>query len=278
MKVIIQKVDLDTALTAFIAGVSHEDEVINVHGNASEEYLMDSSILCIECGGSGATELLNFDHHDPERWFPPACKQAFDFFGKDDPLLKRLVEYVCIVDDRLEDYPSISFPSLSNVFSGMLFTEKDPVKQLFKGMEILKRVLICGFDPFLTMPEIPDWQSYIEAKKENMERLKDVVENVRFFDSRGGCRIGFIESSVIGGIGKLYQMGCHVVVMFNPSFGDPPGRKFTIAGNGKNIVHLIRFFDNMEKGWGGRETIIGSPAKGSSLQVEEVLKVVVENL
>ncbi|MCX8109915.1 MAG: hypothetical protein N3D15_01510, partial [Syntrophorhabdaceae bacterium] len=75
-----------------------------------------------------------------------------------------------------------------------------------------------------------------------------------------------------------YRAGCDVVVLYNPSFGDPPRPKFTISGNNKKIVNLLPYFDNMEKGWGGRETIIGSPKAGTRLKPEEVLEIILENL
>ncbi|MCX8023309.1 MAG: hypothetical protein N2745_11120 [Syntrophorhabdaceae bacterium] len=278
MKVIIEKVDLDTCLTGLILGVSETDDFISVTGGASEKDINDPGTLCIEAGGSGLTELNNFDHHDPERHLPPACRQAYDKAGLSDRKLDRLVEYVCMVDDRSQTYPVIPFPSLSNLFSGMLLTEKETKIQFIKGIGILKKVLDENLDPFSPMPDLPEWRAYLKAKEDNKSAFETDLKNASFYISKRGLKVGFIRSSSIGGTGTLYRAGCDVVVLFNPSFGEPPRPKYTIAGNMKKVVHLLPVFDNMEKGWGGRDTIIGSPKQGSNLTEEEVLGIVLENL
>lgn len=274
MKVIIQKTDLDTCLTALIMGVSESDEIIASRGDASPEDLNNPAILCIEAGGSGRPGFNNFDHHDPERYFPPACQQAFDYKGFKDKKLKRLVEYVCMVDDRIQEHPSIEFPSLSNIFSGMLLVERNPVSQLFKGIGILKKVLDMDIDPFGTMPDIEEWKVYKEAKNINQEKVLEVMGKAEYFKSKNGLKIGYIESDFIGGIGALYSQGCDIVIMYNPKFGEPPVPKYTIAGNNKKVSNLLDEFDKIEGGWGGREMIIGSPRNGTRLSQEEVKELV----
>lgn len=277
MKVVIRKVDLDTACTGLILGVSESRDVVMVKDRADDEEIYDPSVVCIEAGGSGLVEQNNFDHHS-ESYFPPACRQAYEHLKVSDKRLLRLVEYVCIVDERPEEHPLIPFPSLSNIFSGMLLMEKDIIKQFFKGIKILRDVLDKGIDPFSTMPYLLEWQTFIKAKEENLSNLKDDLMDAKFYLSKGRLKVGFMESKAIGGIGFLYKRGCDVVVLYNPKYGDPPVPKFTIAGNGKNVMNLLPIFDNMERGWGGRETIIGSPTKGSILTKEAVLAVVLENL
>ncbi|HOP86868.1 MAG TPA: hypothetical protein PKZ54_10420 [Syntrophorhabdaceae bacterium] len=278
MDIIIQKVDLDTCLTAFILGVSEKDNIIVIPHEAEDKLLKDPSIICIEAGGSGLTELNNFDHHDPERYFPPACRQAYEVRQKEDRILERLIEYVCMVDERPKDHPNIPFPSLSNIFSGMLLLEKDPKAQLFKGMSILSKVIQDNIDPFSTMPDVPEWQEYKRIKEENIKKLEKVLKDARFYTSHSNMKVGFLKSTIIGGIGSLYQAGCDVVIMFNPSFGNPPVSKYTIAGNTKKVVHLLQHFDKIEKGWGGRERIIGSPRSGSNLTEKEVIEIVLKHL
>ena len=53
MRVIIQKPDLDTCLTALIMGVTRDDDIVILRGDASEDDLGNSNILCIEVGYSG---------------------------------------------------------------------------------------------------------------------------------------------------------------------------------------------------------------------------------
>ncbi|MBF0554755.1 MAG: hypothetical protein HQK96_09420 [Nitrospirae bacterium] len=207
MKVVIQKTDLDTCLTALIMGVTGSDKVIISKGDAPEEDSKNPDVLCIEAGGSGQTQWNNFDHHNEGSGLHPACLQAYMAAGKDDAKLKRLVDYVCIVDDRPKDHPNVKFPSLSNLFSGLLFVELNPVAQLFKGMEMLRMVLQDDIDPFDTMPDMEEWKEYKRAKKENMKKVEETLKKAKFHTAASGMKIGYLESDFIGGIGTLYGGG-----------------------------------------------------------------------
>lgn len=279
MKVIIAKPDLDTCLTGLILGVGPGDEVVAVRGNASSADLDDPEVLCIEVGGAGQVDRCNFDHHDTETYFPPACSQAYLHAGTKDERLARLVQYVSMVDENSKDHPPVSFPSLSNLFSGMLFVEKGAVVQFHAGIILLQAVLDKVFDPFGTLPVLPEWEPYITAKLGNQERLAEMLSHAEYHTSRSGLQIGYSEHDAIGGIGALYQQGCHVVILLSEQFGDPPIRKFTIAGNRLSVGHLAPFFEELEAGWGGRQTILGSPRdKDSRLSKDQVLAIVKEHL
>lgn len=278
MKVMFQKPDLDTCLTALMMDVSSSDEVINLRSNAPENDIQNPFVLCIEAGGSGLVHLNNFDHHDPNRYYPPACLQAYEYKKMNDEKLARLVEYVCLVDDRPGEHPSIEFPSLSAIFSGMLLMEAEQLKQFYNGMEIFKKVLLNEVDPFSTMPDFPEWIDYKKAKEKNMHMVKNILGNTVFSNSKNGLKIGYTESQVIGGIGLLYRQGCDVVVMFNPSFGNPPIRKYTIASSKVGVAHLLKYFDTIEPGWGGRDKIIGSPRTGTTLTIQTVMTIIKEYL
>jgi len=180
MKVIIQKADLDTCLTGLILGVGSGDEVIGVRGDASPEDLDDPEVLCIEAGGSGRVDLNNFDHHETDEYLPPACRQAFEHKGIKNEGLSRLVDYVAMVDEAVNEHPAITFPSLSSLFSGMLFVESEPLGQFRCGVALLQRVLDDHIDPFSTMPEYQAWHPYIKAKKENQKRLQIMLEASEF--------------------------------------------------------------------------------------------------
>ncbi|OPY70139.1 MAG: hypothetical protein A4E57_00779 [Syntrophorhabdaceae bacterium PtaU1.Bin034] len=276
MKIIIQKPDLDTCLTALIIEVTEGDEVHVVKGTASKGNLMDPSVLCIEAGGSGSTNLNNFDHHDVGARLPPACRQAFEKVKPTMKGLERLIEYVCAVDEARGLPVPIPFPSLSNIFSGMLLVEKDRKEQFFKGIAILRKALEDNIDPFGTMPDIEDWRLYRSVKEENMAQVAQALKDTKFHQSKGGLKMGYLESDSIGGIGALYEQGCQVVVMYSPSFGNPPVRKFTIAGNGVEVYHLVEHFNKVEPDWGGQATIIGSPRSGTRIDVEQVIRTVKE--
>lgn len=290
MRVVIQKVDLDTTLTALICGVSENDEIVVCRGDAATEDLANPDVLCIEAGGSGQAHLNNFDHHNEGGHLPASCEQALRLgsgqaFQVKEPsvtALARLVEYVAMLDCRPQELasraPKPGFPTLSAVFSGMLLTEKQPREQLHKGIAILRTVLKHGLDPFGTIPELPDWKPWIKAKRRNDAAVREAQARAEYFSTHGGLQAGYLESEFIGGIGALYAKGCQVVVMYNPRFGDPPVPKFTIAGNGVRVDHLLPHLNALEPGWGGRETIIGSPRTGSRLSPSMIRRLVAEQL
>ena len=279
MKVIIQKPDLDTCLAGLILRVGKDDDISVLAGNAPEEYISNPQVICIEAGGSGKTDLNNFDHHDTEEKLSPACRQAFMMRKIDAPEMKRLVEYVCMVDEiPPPNRPKIPFPSLSNIFSGMLFSVKDARGQFLNGLEILQAVLDMKIDPFATMPDIPEWRIYREAKDKNIAVLATDLINAEYFTSDSGRKLAYLESNSIGGIGSLYANGCEAVILFSPAYGNPPVTKYTIAGNNLNVYNLLESFLILEPGWGGRETIIGSPRSGTNLKKEEVLRILKEDL
>ena len=278
MKTIVQKPDLDTCLTALIMNVQETDEVVCLKGEAPESDLGDQHVLCIEAGGSGQAALMNFDHHDPARYFPPACLQAYEAKGWQDEGMARLIDYVCLVDERPTDHPRIAFPSLSNLFSGMLLVEKDAVTQFRAGMVLLRTVRQDGLDPFVTMPDRDEWRPWRLAKEENLKRVMETAVKARFHTTQSGLRIGFLESNAVGGTGSLFAQGCRVAILSNPAFGVPPLPKYTIAGNGVAVSGLLPHLDRLEKGWGGRETIIGSPRMGSVLTPAQVMEQVSKHL
>lgn len=277
-KVLFSKVDMDTCLTAFVLGVSEEDEVIAIREEAEERYLNDPGVICIEVGGSGTAHLNNFDHHNFKGEIGTACEQAYEKMGTEEEALKKLVDYVSAVDMNPKSLSPKDFPTLSDVFSGMLLTYKDPKKELFKGMEIFQVVLEKKLDPFDTMPPLPEWAGYIEAKRKNDLEVKEAVKKASFVTSKSGLKIGYVEATVFGVIGELYDLGCDVAVAYNPEYGEPPVRKFTIAGKEVPVEHLTSYLNELEQGWGGRKTIIGSPRRGSKLSLEVVVGIVKSNL
>ncbi|MCK4732381.1 MAG: hypothetical protein KAT65_07980 [Methanophagales archaeon] len=277
-EILFSKVDMDTCLTAFILGVSDADEVIAIREEAEEKYLNDPGVICIEIGGSGTPHLNNFDHHNFEGEIGTACEQAYHKKETEGEALKRLVDYVSAVDMNPKSLLPKDFPTLSDVFSGMLLTYKDPKEELFKGMEIFQVVLDKKLDPFDTMPSLPEWAGYIKAKRKNDLEVKEAVKKAYFVSSKSGLKIGYVKATVFGVIGELYDLGCDIVVAYNPEYGMPQVRKFTIAGKEIHVEHLVTYFNELESGWGGRKTIIGSPRKGSTLSLEEVVEIVKEKI
>lgn len=287
-KIVIQKVDLDTALTALLLGVSKSDEIVVVRDKATNEDLANPDVICVECGSSGQVDSSNFDHHDTDQQLPSACIQALHTCDdQNDDLLKCLAEYVAILDiegpeglKARSKLPKDAFPTLSDVFSEMLLVTREAKEQLLNGMAILKTVLEQQLDPFDLMPKLPGWCDHLEAKRKNNEAIRFAVEGAKLFETKGGLKAGLVETTVIGALGELYKLGCVVAIAYSPKFGNPPAPKYTVAGNGVRVDSLLLILNEQELGWGGpvHGTIIGSPRTGSKLKPEEMIAVVREHL
>lgn len=302
-RIVIQKVDMDTALTAFLLSVSKDDEIVIVRDKASDEDLANPNVICIECGGSGQTDLSNFDHHDTQQNLPSACAQVFQlvlpyicpelanfpFEARVEVrlALQELVDYVATLDTQGPEAlktrsrsPEGAFPTLSDVFSGMLLLTKDPKEQLLRGIEIYRLVLQNRINPFGLMPELPEWKEYIEAKRKNNEAIREALQSAQLFETKGGLKAGFVETDEIGALGGLYKLSCQIAVAYSPRFGNPPVPKYTIAGNGVRVDALLPILNEKEPGWGGpaHGTIIGSPRSGSRLPPETIRELVRRHL
>jgi hypothetical protein len=284
MKVVIQQADMDTCLTALLLGVSQEDEVVVVREDAAPVDLQDPTVLCIEAGGSGQVERQNFDHHNTTCLLPPACQQALQVTGCNDPVLVRLVEYVTALEVSgprvLPVLPAPGFPTLSQIFSGMRLVVQEPAAQLMAGLAIFTTVLTQGLDPFGLMPCLPAWQSFLAAKRQNTTAITQAKMQAEIFVSKRGLTVGFLETTAIGALGALYALGCAVAIGYTPRFGPASLPKYTIGGNGMQMLHLLPLLNALEPGWGGpaHGTIIASPRTGSRLTPAVVKCMVRKNL
>jgi hypothetical protein len=290
-------------------------------GKATEEDLSNPRILCIEVGGSGRIAEGNFDHHDMPVVVPvgvgtiySACRQAWAVvpchycgsrYGDSERLsyiawgpelrtacnngenkrLARVVDYIDCLDIRgPEDFGrriGNMFPTLSDVFAGMLLVVKDSVEQLHLGVEILQKVVehgLGGINPYGRMPveEIPEWKAWIEAKAENNRQMLQVVKQAQQGTTQSGLKMAWLETDFFGAPGALYGIGAQVVVAFSPHFGPNKVPKFTVAGNDVRVDKVLPELNAREPGWGGPATgtIIGSPREGSKLTLAEVVEIV----
>lgn len=275
-KVLFHKVDLDTALTALLAGVSEDTPAIFVL-RARDEELSDPEVLCIEVGGSGQVEYSNFDHHEPALRLPPASWQAYKVFGprnieipQVNYHLLRLVRYVWLVDEAIS--VKVGYPSLSNLFSGMLLCTKDRLEQFYRGIELLRKVLQNRWDPFQPIPVSKGMEQYLRAKELNRCALEKDLKDVVFFYTQGGRFGAYLRTGAIGGFRQLYERGAEIVVVH-----DGKG-KFTIGSQGVELAGLLLKLQGIEPGWGGRAHIIGSPFSGSSLSAERLIRLIKESL
>lgn len=275
MKIIIQKPDLDTCMTALLLGVTKTDKVSISRGDAPYEDIMNPDIICIETGGSGLVYLNNFDHHDTNMNLFPASIQAIRRLEIKDKKLTRLADYISIVDVGGELKTSISFPSLSNIFSGMRLVEHDLLKQFFKGIELLQDVVKNNYNPFKTMPEKKEWLEYIKAKNENWKMVKQDIKKTKFFFTKNAKKVGFCVQKNIGGFGALFDMGCSIGMLYHPCFGENKIPTCTIASSKINLSVLLSALNGKEPGWGGHSKIIGSPRKhGTKLSIIELIAIV----
>jgi len=284
-RVVIQKVDLDTALTAFLLGVSEADEIVVVPERAAPPDLASPDVLCIECGGSGQAELGNFDHHDTAELLPAACVQA-SCFRSGSLAAERLVEYVAALDtdgSQAVRQRSILPPggrSLSAVFSGMLMTIVEPRCQLLEGLSLLHKVVQAGIDPFGAMPELPEWEAFYAAKRANGSLLREAFQRIIRFTTHSGLQAGYLETAARGALGGLYGCGCRIAVASYPLRVPPQGplrRKFTIGGKGIRIDAILCALNSQDPGWGGPShgTIVASPRDGgATLDAQTVIGVV----
>lgn len=260
MHIAFTKPDMDTCLAAMIAVGSKIYTPIHVQEGARQGLLDDKDVVCIECGGSGQTEFSNFDHHVVGWALPSACFQAYAYYGCDSQALMRLVSYVHKIDmGEYVDSPP-EFPSLSNVFSGMLLSGFSAKETLKSGMDIFRTVLEYGIDPYDRMPKLSEWNDYISICKKNKKAIEVAVQNIIEVVSPSGLKVGYLCSNLYGGMGHIYKKGCPIAVLYNPDIS-----KITVGTTGVSLANALRELDRYEFGWGGRNTIISSPARGTSL-------------
>ncbi len=289
-KVQVGKIDLDTVGCGYLLEVSRKDlvEVLR-EGIATEEDLADPTVLCIEVGGAGRVNQNNFDHHEAGGPVESASLQAFEAkfetgcnsWGRSDNEvwrgMKALAEYINIVDTvgfgasplQQEDR---QFPHLSNVFAGMLLTEREPVQQFYKGIELLEEIIRSGQDP---SKAIKGFDLYVVAKMENNRKLAEAVKNAEWTQTIHGRTLAYLKTDSIGVPGALYAQGADVVVAYSPKYGSPPVPKFTIAAKNAKILKILSLLNDLEAGWGGPATgtIVGSPRTGSRLSLEQVVEI-----
>lgn len=274
--VVFQKPDLDTCLTGLILGVTEKDRIIALPSAATPVHLLrDPAILCIEAGGSGQTERNNFDHHDPEHYFQPACRQAYELSGGTDQVLARLVEYVAMVDDGIPPCPLIKgVPQLSHLFSGLLLVTPSIEGRFLLGITFLQTILRLGRDPFAGLSVLPEWQLYLDAWHDNKNRLALAASHKELFNTGLGRVAGFLQHSAIGGSHLLYSAGCDIVILSSSSWGPGRIRKYTIGTRHLQLHGLQAILNRREQGWGGRARIIGSPHQGSRLEPATIKEII----
>ncbi|MDP3785340.1 MAG: hypothetical protein Q8R12_04775 [bacterium] len=292
-KIQVGKIDLDTCGATLLHGLIPGDKVEVLRGGqATEADLANHDILCIEVGGAGRVAEGNFDHHGPgatpemasatcQSWYfiPGSGEDAETYWGQK---VSRLVEYIDRLDTKgaqaLGPRQEGLFPTLSDLFAGMLLTTREPVEQLHLGVEMLHDVVLAGVNPYGRMPieGVPEWTAYAKAKAENNRQVAEAVKRAEWAQTRTGLKLAWLETDFFGAPGALYGVGAQVVVAYSPHFGPAKTPKFTIAGNGIKVDAALAELNAREPGWGGpgTGTIIGSPREGSKMTLNEVVEIV----
>lgn len=147
---------------------------------------------------------------------------------------------------------------------------KVPIDQRVTWME---QWLLSGKEP-------ENYQTQVQREKADIIRaLGEGSISVKLMDG-----IAVVESTHRAALSIGYRLS-PVVIALNPEFrfqGGEPSRKFTVCQFKTGYVNLGKIASelaNLEKGWGGSPTIIGSPQGSSSvLTVEQVAGIVRRNI
>ena len=294
MRVVFQQVDMDTALTAWLLGVQDSDELVHVHNRADARDLLSAGVLCIECGGSGQTQLLNFDHHDTLLGLPPACRQAFDWVSchttAPQELARRIVSinkhvrclvgYVATIDEfGPQRLPSLSgFPKLSQLFSGMRLSIPGPTDQLHAGISLFSTITQQGLDPAGILPPLRQWQPWLLRRQHESEMLLQDLNRLQYHRTNRGYLVGYLQSDRIGAMGAIYKLGCELAVA-NRTVENDGRQHYRIGSNRFQLRQLLDYLQTLELGWGGpsRLTIIGSPREGSTISPTDLIDITRRN-
>jgi hypothetical protein len=149
---------------------------------------------------------------------------------------------------------------------------KVPVVERVKSIE---EYLIQGTEP-------TGYREKVEAERTEMigalESGKIKIEIV------ADGNVAYVESSHRSGTSLGYSQA-PIVVAFNPTFKQGPGdayKKYTVCQYDDSWVDLVAVKNELaqlEEGWGGSPTIIGSPqGKSSEIPHEKIVEIIIKNL
>ncbi len=275
--IVIHKIDLDTVLATLLYTANKPCTPLCLSGSASSAQLRSRDYVCIECGGSGQIDRLNFDHHHPDQFFPPACRQVYDYFQQKTVYMDQLVTYACEVDECRCQVQG-EHPSLSNMFSGMLLTIPDNPNRLRVGQRMLHECITEEIDPYSISPLPLAWLNFHKAKIDANENLAEDMRYTKFYTTARGSRIGYLQSQYPGGSKTLYNRGCDIVILHRKDYPRKHLHQYTIGTQYIPLAEVIEAMNKREEGWGGRANIIGSPYVGSELTPATVIQTVIKSL
>ncbi|MBQ9275946.1 MAG: hypothetical protein IJ228_14175 [Succinivibrio sp.] len=309
-KVCFIKADLDTMLAGFIMldGVAALEgtlpaqnvsdliaglEITALKESAEESLLCDRRVLCLECGGSGRTAELNFDHHGEGAADVDGCaaQQAWHCWSAEhflDPdvsaVMESLVEYTAQIDlgrgvpRRGGNNDNVT---LAGLLSGMMYLVRGQQERFVKGLELLLSAASAMLRGRGACDNLREWAQseptanlYLQEKARRMAQLQD--ESASAVTLRESpYKVMALESALFGVHGLLRSKSADISVA-----GDGRGHISVASRPGleRVIARIQSALNELEAGWGGPVggTIIGSPRQGSRLDTLSVAAVVCE--
>ncbi|MCD5401818.1 hypothetical protein LR013_04425 [candidate division NPL-UPA2 bacterium] len=213
----IRKVDLDTIGAAYLLGVTRADNVQIVRGEVAIGDLVNPEVICLEVGGSGQIQLMNFDHHGENAPRHSAAWQALRYKNRfinaggshkdrlNSGFAEYLAKYIDIMDvegpgafrrafREVKRKPKDFFPYLSDVISGILLVETDPLQAFFKGIEALESIRLSILRDEYKIPLIFPRRPLSEEEKIS----KDSLASLRYFPDGHLVRRGEDEIPLFG--------------------------------------------------------------------------------
>ncbi len=274
--VALRQPDLDTVVAGFVLGVEPDLPVWPVTGEAPAGWLADPGVLCLECGGSGQTDLGNFDHHGEGAGLPPACVQALGEGGGADAWTRDLVAYAAAVDEGRPPPAPRVLPDVSTLVSGIRLVHGEAAAAFRAGLQLLHECR--GLPPWGPLPRRSAWMPYLDAKAENLRALLASLDAVRTATTRSGRTLAYLETPAAGGHEALRRTGAAITVLSRPLDGGR--RKYTVASRTLRVADYLPRLRAAEPGWGGPShgTIIGSPFSGSLLSPDDLIALLLDDL
>jgi hypothetical protein len=267
----IRKPDLDTITSAFLLNINQNTHQLCLTAEeAPFEVLANRDVVCLECGGSGQTEALNFDHHETGLSLPTAVEQVWEHLGQNS-IFSQLVNYVAWVDSGglrgscpcvgRGDEPRAT---LSAFTSGLFLLVPDLQRRFWLGLELVEQVWLSGLPPWdlsAGLLERELWSKYFQAKISAARELDLLRPEV--VELHGNPKVLALSSEHYGAHGLLRKMGAAVRVAHRPSDG-----QITVSVDELHrlwLDNLKMALNYQEPGWGGPSggTILASPFAGT---------------
>lgn len=286
------KLDLDAISTAIAAMIVYPGTPLATANTSTPEgkaqlaeWLADPEVMCIEVGGSGQTDLLNFDHHQPG--LELACALA-QFFTKNGgiPAWRKLAEYVNAFDSNGPS--AVRDLTVANIEKGMRLLAEDQKwsteKLLAEVKALLNAVLDFGgeADNAEVVAKVAAMEAFspaITRVAEEDRLIADLKAAIKTVELPSGKKLGVVSSTYRGNAAAIVTgSGNEYAAVFNPAF---QGGKWTFsvafAHKSGDLTAFFAALSKIEPGVGGRATVGGS-APASKLAAEQIIAAAKETL